>query len=248
MGDLFFLQHMETTSVGAAAESQRLSITDWAADDRPREKLMAKGPGALSDAELIAILIRSGSTRESAVDLAKRILSSVGNDLHRLGRLGVADLVKFKGMGEAKAISVVAALELGRRRRLLEPAVRPSITSSAAAYEQVRPMLADLAHEEFWIVLLDRGNRHIETKCISQGGMHGTVADPKIIFKQALDSRASSVILCHNHPSGQLRPSEEDIRLTRKLTEGGRLLDIGVHDHLIITASGYYSFADNGML
>ena len=237
---------MENVNYGDGAE--KLSIRQWAEDDRPREKLMSRGPTALSDAELIAILIRSGSSRESALDLAKRIMGSVGNDLFRLSRLGVDDLTAFNGMGEAKAISIVAALELGRRRRSAEPAERAGITSSASAYEQIRPMLSDLAHEEFWLILLDRANRLIEKMKVSQGGMHGTVADPKIIFKQALDKRASSVILCHNHPSGQLRPSEEDIRLTRKLTEGGRLLDIGVHDHLIITASGYYSFADNGML
>ncbi len=209
---------------------------------------MSQGAVALSDAELIAILIRSGSTKESGLDLAKRIMNSVGNDLFRLSRMGVDELTKFNGVGEAKAISIVAALELGRRRRSAEPSERASITSSASAYEQIRPMLSDLTHEEFWLVLLDRGNRLLDRCRISQGGMHGTVADPKIIFKQALDKRASSVILCHNHPSGQLRPSEEDIRLTRKLTEGGRLLDIGIHDHLIVTSSGYYSFADNGML
>jgi DNA repair protein RadC len=229
-------------------QDERLTIRDWAQDDRPREKLMTQGALALSDAELIAILIRSGSTRESALDLGKRIMGSVGNDLFKLGRMGVADLTKFNGMGEAKAISIVAALELGRRRRSAEPVDRLSITSSASAYEQVRGVLGDLQHEEFWLVLLDRGNRLIDRSRVSQGGMHGTVADPKVIFKHALDKRASSVILCHNHPSGQLRPSEEDIRLTRKLTEGGRLLDIAVHDHLIVTSSGYYSFADNGML
>ena len=229
-------------------KQERLSIRDWAQDDQPREKLMSRGAIALSDAELIAILIRSGSTKESALDLAKRIMGSVSNDLFKLSRLGVDELMQFNGMGEAKAISIVAALELGRRRRSAEPAERASITSSASAYEQIRPMLSDLSHEEFWLVLLDRGNRLLDRCRISQGGMHGTVADPKIIFKAALDKRASSVILCHNHPSGQLRPSEEDIRLTRKLTEGGRLLDISVHDHLILTSSGYYSFADNGML
>ena len=226
----------------------RLSIREWARDDRPREKLMAQGSGALSDAELLAILIRSGSTKDSALDLAKRIMGSMGNDLNRLGQLGVADLTKFNGMGEAKAIAIVAALELGRRRRALEPRERLSVASSATAYELVRPMLADLPHEEFWLILLDRGNRLLEHCRISQGGMHGTIADPKIIFKEALDRRASSVVLCHNHPSGQLRPSEEDIQLTRKLVEGGRILDISVHDHLIVTAAGYYSFADNGML
>jgi len=226
----------------------KLSIRDWARDDRPREKLMALGPGSLSDAELLAILIRSGSVKQSALDLAKRIMGAAGNDLHGLGRMGVAELTKFNGMGEAKAIGIVAALELGRRRRASEARERASVASSASAYELVRPMLADLPHEEFWLVLLDRGNRLLECRRVSTGGMHGTVADPKIIFKEALDRRASCLVVCHNHPSGQLRPSEEDIKLTRKLTEGGRLLDIVVQDHLIVTAAGYYSFADNGML
>jgi len=226
----------------------RLSMRDWARDDRPREKLMSAGPGSLSDAELIAILIRSGSTKESALDLAKRILGQVGNDLHRLGRMGLAELTQFNGMGEAKAISIIAALELGRRRRDTEVRERASVTTSSSAYDLVRAKVADLSHEEFWLLLLDRGNRLIETVPVSRGGMHGTVADPKVIFKMALDRRASSLVLCHNHPSDQLRPSQEDIALTRKLVDGARLLDISVHDHLIVGASGYYSFADNGML
>ncbi len=209
---------------------------------------MSAGPGSLSDAELIAILIRSGSTKESALDLAKRILGQVGNDLHRLGRMGLAELTQFNGMGEAKAISIIAALELGRRRRDTEVRERASVTTSSSAYELVRAKVADLSHEEFWLLLLDRGNRLIETVPVSRGGMHGTVADPKVIFKMALDRRASSLVLCHNHPSDQLRPSQEDIALTRKLVDGARLLDISVHDHLIVGVSGYYSFADNGML
>lgn len=229
-------------------EEARLSIRDWAADDRPREKLMALGPAALSDAELIAILIRSGSTKESALDLAKRILSDAANDLHRLASLGITDLTGYTGMGEAKAISIVAALELGRRRRATEVPDRPSITSSAAAFDQVRGRLAELPHEEFWLLLLDRGNRLIQSTSVSKGGLHGTVADPKVIFKLALDKRASCLVLCHNHPSGQLRPSEEDVKLTRKLVEGAGLLDIVVQDHIIVAATGYYSFADNGML
>ena len=226
----------------------RLSIRDWARDDQPREKLMAHGPGALSDAELLAILIRSGSVKESGLDLAKRIMGDAGQDLHKLGKLGVAELVKYNGMGEAKAITIVAALELGRRRRSTDAQERPSITTSASAHELIRSKLAELPNEVFWLILLDRGNRLLELRKVSEGGLHGTVADPKVIFKMALDHRASSVVLCHNHPSGQLRPSEEDIRLTRKLTDGGRLLDIAIHDHLIVASSGYYSFADNGML
>lgn len=209
---------------------------------------MAHGPGALSDAELLAILIRSGSVKESGLDLAKRIMGEVGHDLHKLGKLGVAELIKFNGMGEAKAISIVAALELGRRRRSTDAQERPSITTSASAHELIRSKLAELPNEVFWVILLDRGNRLLELRKVSEGGLHGTVADPKVIFKMALDHRASSIVLCHNHPSGQLRPSEEDIRLTRKLTEGARLLDIAIHDHLIVTSGGYYSFADNGML
>lgn len=224
------------------------SIRNWAEDDRPREKLANQGPGTLSNAELLAILIGSGSVRESALDLCKRILADVHDDLHALGRLSVADLKKYKGVGDAKAVTIAAALELGRRRRDAEPRQRPLIASSVHAYEVVRPDLADLPHEEFWLVMMDRGNRLLSHCRISQGGLHGTVADPKVIFKRALEQRASSVVLCHNHPSGQLRPSEEDIRLTRKLTDGGRILDIAVQDHLIITATGYFSFADNGML
>lgn len=243
MWDLFVFHPME-----APESTAKLSIRDWARDDRPREKLMGQGAGSLTDAELLAILIRSGTTRESALDLAKRILNASGNDLHRLGKLGVAELQRFNGMGEAKAVCIVAALELGRRRRLLEPAERDFITSSLSAYELVRAALSDLPHEEFWLLFLDRGNRLLDKARVSQGGLHGTVADPKVIFKEAIDRRASSIILCHNHPSGQLRPSEEDVVLTRKLVDGGLLLDISVHDHLIVTSGGYYSFADNGML
>lgn len=228
--------------------STRPSIKNWAQDDRPREKLMRLGASSLSDAELLAILIRSGTTKASALDVARNILDQAGNDLHRLGRLSVHDLKKAKGMGEAKAVGIAAALELGRRRRNAEGTARPLVATSASAYEEVRAQLGEQPHEEFWILVLDRGNRLMDKCCVSRGGMHGTVADPKMIFKEALDRRASSLVLCHNHPSGQLRPSEEDIRLTHKLLEGGRLLDIGILDHLIVTANGYYSFADNGML
>ncbi len=231
-----------------STEEGRLSIRDWARDDRPREKLMTLGAGSLSDAELIAILIRSGTTKESALDLAKRIMGQVGNDLHRLGGSSIGDLTQLNGMGEAKAIAIIAALELGRRRRASGVQDRPSIATSATAYELIRPKLVELPHEEFWLLLLDRGNRLIEPAAVSKGGLHGTVADPKVIFKMALDRRASSIVLCHNHPSGQLRPSQEDIQLTRKLVDGAKLLDISIHDHLIVGGEGYYSFADNGML
>lgn len=226
----------------------KLSIPEWSKEDRPRERMLARGPKAMTDVELVAILIRSGTPTESALDLARIILNKAGNDLHKLAALNTTDLMKIKGVGEAKAMGIVAALELGQRRRDLTVAERPLISTSRAAFEILQPMVADLPHEEFWLLLLDRGNRLLERIKVSQGGMHGTVADPKLIFREALDRRASSVILCHNHPSGQLRPSAEDISLTRKLVEGGRFLDIAVQDHLIITTGGYYSFADNGQL
>lgn len=226
----------------------KLSIRDWAKGDRPRERLLSLGPKALSDAELVAILLRSGTPELSALDLAKLVLHRSGNDLHKLAATSVSELMRIKGVGEAKALGIAAALELGQRRRDKELAERPLVRSSLDAHEILRPLVGDLPHEEFWMLLLDRGNRMLHHCRVSQGGMHGTVADPKLIFREALEKRASSVVLCHNHPSGQLRPSAEDIQLTRKLTEGGRLLDILVQDHLIIAEGGYYSFADNGQL
>lgn len=236
---------MQETTTGDA----RLTIRDWAPDDRPREKLLQRGGGALSDAELLAILIRTGTPKHNALDLARKILAAADGDLDRLGRLGVRDLMKIEGIKEAKAIGIAAALELGRRRKEHSPRERASIRSSADAFAQLHPRLADLGHEQFWLLFLDRGCRMIEPPfMLSEGGVHGTVADPKLIFKHALDRKASCVVLAHNHPSGQLRPSEEDIQLTRKLVEGGRLLDIVVQDHLIVTNGGYFSFADQGML
>lgn len=226
----------------------KLSIPEWSKADRPRERMLANGPKAMSDAELVAILIRSGTPKDSALDLARLILNKAGNDLHKLAALGVADLMRIKGVGEAKALSIAAALELGQRRRDTTVATRPLVSTSVDAHELLRPLVADLPHEEFWLLLLDRGNRMLDRIRVSQGGMHGTVADPKIIFREALERRAASVVLCHNHPSGQLRPSMEDINFTKKLVEGGRVLDIAVQDHLIVTVSGYYSFADNGQL
>jgi DNA repair protein RadC len=226
----------------------RLTIREWASDDRPRERLLSQGAGALSDAELLAILIRSGTVQASALDLARQVLVLAGNDLGKLGRLSVAQLMQVKGLGQAKAIGIAAALELGRRRRDAGPEQRVRITTSAVAFELLHPLMADLMHEEFWLILLDRGNAVTGKVRVSQGGMHGTVADPKVIFREAIDRRAAGVVLAHNHPSGRAIPSEEDVRLTRKLVDGGRLLDIAVLDHLIITATGYYSFADNGSL
>ncbi|GAB3324959.1 DNA repair protein RadC [Larkinella ripae] len=223
-------------------------ILSWAEEDRPREKLMLKGRAALSDAELIAILIGSGTRDLSAVDLSKIILQSVGNNLNELARLSVKDLSKFKGIGEAKAISIVAALELGRRRKEENRPERLRITGSRDAYEEIKPHLLDKPHEEFWILLLNRANEVIRPVQISSGGVSGTIADPKLIFKHALEQLASGLILVHNHPSGNLTASQADKDLTRRLKEAGRLLDIPVLDHLIFTDRSYLSFADEGIL
>ena len=228
--------------------TQPLPITAWAEADRPREKLLEKGRQVLSDAELIGILISSGSKSETAVELAKRILSSIGNDLNELGKLSVSDLCKFKGIGQAKAITIVAALELGRRRKQQDAPERIKIITSKDAFEAVYSDFEDLGHEEFWVVFLDRGNHIIRKQNISKGGISGTVVDPRVIFKLAVENLASGIVLCHNHPSGNLKPSEEDMRITKRLREGGKLLDIGVLDHLIIAGKQFYSFADNGVL
>jgi DNA repair protein RadC len=226
----------------------KISIKAWAEEDRPREKLNAQGRRALSDAELIAILIGSGSRDESAVELSKRILHHYGNDLNKLGKVSVNELSRFKGIGEAKAISIIAALELGRRRSETETKVADVITGSHSAWQILRRHLVDLNHEEFWILLLSRNNKVIAKELISKGGLSGTVADPKIIFNVALLHQASSIILAHNHPSGNLKPSQQDIDLTKKLHQAGKILDINVFDHLIITDDGFMSFADEGLL
>ncbi|MBL7853325.1 MAG: DNA repair protein RadC [Cyclobacteriaceae bacterium] len=229
-------------------ESRKLNIKNWSPEDRPREKLVMKGTGALSDAELIAILIGTGTTKITAVELARQVLQHVNNDLHSLARLTVKDLMKIKGIGEAKAITIVAALELGRRRKELEPEAKPKIASSKDAFELLRGDLMDLPKEEFWVLLLNRANRVITKRRISEGGVSGTVADPKIIFKLALEELASGVIVAHNHPSGNLSASQQDIDLTRKLKEGGKLLEIQLLDHIIVAGTRYYSFADNGQV
>ena len=226
----------------------KISIKGWAEEDRPREKLNSQGRRALSDAELIAILIGSGSRNESAVELSKRILHHYENDLQRLGKVSVSELSRFKGIGEAKAISIIAALELGRRRNETDIKVPETITGSNSVYQVLRRHLVDLNHEEFWILLLSRSCKIIAKELISKGGLSGTVADPKIIFSIALQHQASSIILAHNHPSGNLKPSQQDIDLTRKIHQAGKILDIGVLDHLIITDGGFYSFADEGLL
>jgi len=225
-----------------------LTIKSWAEEDRPREKLLSKGRHMLTDAELIAILIGSGSRNETAVELSKRILAQFGNNLNELAKQSVNNLIKFKGIGEAKAISIVAALELGRRRKETESTKKERITSSRDIFQYMHSQFIDLPHEEFHVLLLNRSNTVIRKEFVSKGGVSGTVVDPKIIFKIALEHLASSVILCHNHPSGNLRPSDQDISLTKKIKEAGTLLEIPILDHLIISDTGYFSFADEGMM
>ncbi len=226
----------------------KISIKSWAEEDRPREKLLAQGRRVLSDAELIAILIGSGSTSESAVDLSKRILHHFSGDLNLLGKGSVNDLSKFKGIGEAKAITIIAALELGRRRKESEQKEADKISSSKDVFHLMQRYFADLNHEEFWIILLNRANKVLSRHLISKGGQAGTIADPKIIFQIALENHAASVVLAHNHPSGNLKPSQADLDLTKKLRNAGTMLDIAVPDHLIFTDTRYFSFADEGLM
>jgi len=227
---------------------EKLTVKAWAEEDRPREKFVQKGRHTLSDAELIAILFGSGSRDETAVELARRVLQGCGNDLQALGRLQLTDLTGYRGIGEAKAVALMAALELGRRRRETVSEPLPKITCSEHAAAILQPLIGDLGHEEFWVLFLNRANLLIAREQISKGGMSGTVADPRIIFQSALQHKCTGIILCHNHPSGNLKPSEADIRLTKNLAEGGKVLEITVLDHLIVTVAGYYSFADEGKL
>ncbi len=217
-------------------------------EDRPREKLLDKGRHILTEAELIAILIGSGSKEETAVELSKRILVNVNNNLNELSKLSVQELMKFKGIGEAKAISIVAALELGRRRKEKDPGEREKITTSKEAYEIMKPLLIDLPHEEFWLIMLNRANFVIKKEQISRGGVAGTVVDTRIVFKTAVDNYASSIIVCHNHPSGNLKPSEADIKITKSIKEAGKIMEIPLLDHLIVTENNYYSFGDEGLI
>ncbi len=221
-------------------------INQWAEDDRPREKLLLKGKAVLSDAELLAILLGSGTVSVSAVDLAKQILASANNNLHELAKLSLKDLMKFKGIGEAKGITIISALELGRRRKNSEPKKRDKITASSDVHEIMSPYLLDARREEFWVLLLNRANEVIRTEKISEGGVSGTVADPKLIFKTALDHLASALILVHNHPSGNLKPSQADLQMTQKMKEAGKFLEIPILDHVIFTDHGFYSFVDEG--
>jgi DNA repair protein RadC len=229
-------------------DSKPLNIRDWNPEDRPREKLLLKGTSALSDAELIAILIGSGTANLSAVEVSKKILLQSNNNLNLLAKLSIKDLMKVKGIGEAKAITIVAALELGRRRKESDSEEKPKITTSKEAFDQLKGDLMDLPHEEFWVLFLNRAHRVTKKKRVSEGGVAGTVADPKIIYKLALEELASGVVVAHNHPSGNLQPSQSDIDLTKKLKEAGRFLEIQLLDHLIITGHKYFSFADEGIV
>ncbi|KOS06449.1 hypothetical protein AM493_10685 [Flavobacterium akiainvivens] len=224
------------------------SIKYWAEDDKPREKLMLKGKAALSDAELIAILIGSGSRNESAVELSKRILKSVDNKLNALGKLSHKQLMGFKGIGEAKAVTIAAAMELGRRRREEEGVDLKQITSSKAVFDIMQPIIGELPHEEFWIIYLNNSNKVIYKAQLSKGGLTGTVVDARLVFKTALEHNAVGIILSHNHPSGALNASDADRQITRQLKMAGQALDIKVLDHVIITEKAYMSFADEGIL
>lgn len=227
---------------------EKLPVNAWAEEDRPREKLMTHGRHTLTDAELMAILFGSGSRQESAVELARKVLHRYGNDLQALGALSAKELMNFRGIGEAKAVTLLAALELGKRRHVSQRPEQTKVESSETAAQLFQEPLGDLGHEEFWVLFLNRANRLIARQQISKGGITGTVADPRIIFQSALEHRATGIILGHNHPSGNLKPSDADIRLTKNMKEAGRVLEITVLDHLIVTREGYYSFADEGRL
>lgn len=228
---------------------QKTSIRHWAIEDRPREKLIQKGIASLSNAELLAILIGSGSRKESAVELSRKILRDARNNLNELGKSTIESLQKgYHGVGQAKAITIVAALELGRRRQLASPLEKPQIRKSEDVFTLMSPTLADLPHEEFWILVLNQANKVLTRFNISKGGIAGTVIDVRLIMEKALYQHASSIILCHNHPSGNRRPSQPDISITKKLAEAGKILDIHVLDHVIIAENHYFSFADEGML
>lgn len=229
-------------------KSGKLSIKNWAEADRPREKLLEKGRNALSDAELIAILLGSGTKDLTAVELAQNILHHVGNDLNKLGKLSIKELMQHKGVGKAKAITIAAALELGRRRKESESKQKKFIKSSKDAYEFISPFLSDLHHEEFWAIYLNRNNSIIHYAKIGQGGISATIADIRIILKTAIEQLASGIIICHNHPSGNIKPSESDISLTNRIKEAAKLLEINLLDHIIFTDKSYFSFADEAKL
>lgn len=229
-------------------ENKFTGIKGWKEDDRPREKCLTHGIGALSDAELLAVMLGSGTKSRSAVELGRDILSSAKNRFSDLGRMGYKDLCRINGVGPAKAVTILAALEIGRRRRLEDQTSDKQVVSSHIAAEIFIPMLSDLPHEEFWVMLLNHANRCITKVRVSSGGVHQTVVDPKIIFKEALQHLASGIVLCHNHPSGSLTPSKQDIELTHQVIKGAHSLAIRVLDHIIVGGEGYFSFSDSNML
>jgi len=224
------------------------SIKNWADDDKPREKLVQKGSYALSDAELIAILIQSGSRDESAVELAKRILAMADNNLNTLGKISINQLKRFKGIGEAKAVCIVAALEIGRRRRTNGPQKLEEVSSSSAAYDVLFPLIGELPHEEFWILYLNNSNKIIHKAQLSKGGITGTLVDTRLVFKPALEMGAVGMILSHNHPSGNIKPSMADKLMTAKLKKGAKALEINILDHIIVAQDRYFSFSDHGLI
>lgn len=225
-----------------------MSIKFLAEDDRPREKFILKGKTSLSDSELLAIIMSSGSREESAVDLARRILESVDNNWHNLSLLSISDLIKFKGIGEAKAISISAALEIGRRKSSQEVPERSKIDNSKDAFKFFHPLLADLQTEEFWVLFLNQNNRILGKAQLSTGGINFSLVDLRVLFKLALDSFCSAIMIAHNHPSGNLKPSQADIKITKEISDAGKTLNIQLLDHLIITQKTYYSFADENMI
>ncbi len=229
-------------------EIKKLSIKQWAENDRPREKLLAGGCSSLSDAELIAVLIGSGNRDETAVELSRRLLGSFDNSLNLLGKQTVRELMQFRGIGQAKAVGIIAALELGRRRRGEDVSEKPAVQSSRDAFTIMQPMVGDIGHEEFWILLLNRSNKLIRALRTSQGGISGTVTDIRMILKSAILHSASSMVLCHNHPSGNLKPSRADMDITKKMNEAAGIMDIKVLDHIILADTDYFSFADEGLL
>lgn len=235
-------------SSGNMGNYGKVGIKAWAVEDRPREKLISRGLSALTDGELIAILISSGNSRESAVELSRRIMDSIHHNLNELGKLNCDELKKFRGIGQAKAITLIAAMELGRRRNQSEALDNGQIKGSRDAADYLRPEIGDLAYEEFWVLFLNRQNKVIDKRKLSQGGMTGTVIDVRMVLKLALEKHATSMILCHNHPSGNLDPSDADRKITRQMKEAAALMEIPVIDHLIVTQAGYFSFADEGLL
>ena len=229
-------------------EYHKLKIKNWALEERPREKLLCRGTSSLSDAELVAILIGSGNSGETAVELSRRILEKVKNNLIELGKLNADNLMEFRGIGEAKAISIIAAMELGRRRDHSSALEMDKIGGSNDVALFLRPLIGDIPHEEFWVLFLNRQNKIIDKQRLSQGGMTGTVIDVRLVIKMALEKHATSLIIAHNHPSGNLEASDADRKITRQLKDAAAIMDIPIIDHLIITREGYFSFADEGLL